>query len=58
MVSVEVGPEQCAACGGLFGPRRALVGWDNQHQPAPCRSYTCRACGHVTYVERALYVDR
>ncbi|WP_367582276.1 hypothetical protein [Tsukamurella tyrosinosolvens] len=50
MMSVEVAPAECERCGSPFGPRRVLVGWDNVHTP-PCRSYTCRACGHVEHVE-------
>ncbi|WP_158635052.1 hypothetical protein [Tsukamurella asaccharolytica] len=57
MVSVEIGPKRCEACGSWFGPHRVLVGWDNLHDP-PCRSYTCRACGHVTHVLHLRYVDR
>lgn len=57
MVSVEVGPDRCEACGSLFRPHRALVGWDNLHDP-PCRSYECRACGHVMHVEAPRYEDR
>ncbi|AKJ72200.1 hypothetical protein TPA4_35 [Tsukamurella phage TPA4] len=55
---MEIGPERCAACGSWFGPRGVLVGWDNQRQPKPCRSYTCLACGHVEHVERPRHDDR
>lgn len=58
MVSVEVIPKECERCGSPFGPYRVLVGWDNLHQPEPCRSYTCRACGHVMHVERIRRVER
>ena len=57
MVSVEIGPDWCEACGARFGPNRALVGWDNQHHP-PCRSYECLACGHVMHIERLRHEDR
>jgi hypothetical protein len=47
---VEVSPTHCPA-GHLFGPGRVLVGYGVRPDGPLARSWTCRACGVITWDE-------
>ena len=42
-------PARCAH-GHRLGARQVLVGWNNS-VPNPCLTWTCRACGHITWAK-------